>query len=207
MVLFLGLLLTSICAQAQEASPKTGWFASKPKKVVIDVKGGRGFLSSMAGTENDDLRRFYGGANFSFGLLLSNNFLGLGTGVEYVDMDMGAIDFPIFVNYNHYFSGDANRGFYLGAKAGYMFGIKKSAAIQDTIDEVVIEGALERSMNGLYGEVTAGYGFSGFKLFVAYNYRVIGYKTIWPDNNYGLTNSTSSRTMNLVMVGISFMVF
>ena len=205
-LLLVGLLLACFSLQAQDnVSYKNGFLANKPKKMLIDLKAGRGFLSSTE--SEDDARVFYGGGNVSFGLLLNGSFVGLGAGGEYVDMKEGSFDFPVFVNYQYYFSRETGKGFFAGAKLGYIFGGKKSIPIQTTVHEEVIDGAIERSMKGLYGEVDAGYCFSGFNLFVSYNYRVIGYETIWAANNFGLTNSTYSRTMHMVMVGISFMVF
>ena len=205
-LIFAALMLVACSAQAQTSdAPRNGWLSDKPKKMLIDVTVGYGFLSS---TESEDKATvFYGGANLSYGLLLKGNFLGVGVGAEYVDMKEGSFDFPVFVNYQHYFSQETGKGFYAGAKLGYIFGGKKSIPIQTVANEEVIDGAIERSMKGLYGEVNAGYCFSGFNLFVSYNYRVIGYERIWSANSFGLPNSTYSRTIHTVMAGVSFMPF
>jgi hypothetical protein len=64
-------------------------------------------------------------------------------------------------------------------------------------------------MKGLYWDVEAGYRFSNLTLFVAYNYRVIGYEIIlYPeDAPMGQPYNTYTRTMHTIMAGISFMLF
>lgn len=211
-LLLLGLLLVCHCAQAQnDYSSKKGFLAETPKKLLIELKAGRGFLSSepSAGTEYSKV--FYGGANLSFGLMLRTNFLGLGAGGEYVDVMDGSYDFPIFLNYQHYFSKDMEQGFFAGAKVGYAIGLKKS--IEDVFEvdwsSELEPGTISRSMQGFYGEVCAGYRIRGINLFVAYNYRVIGYKKVYDNPAYESPYKfeTYSRDLHVVMAGVSFMPF
>lgn len=210
-VLVTALLLMGCYAQAQnEASPKNGWFANKSKKLNIELKAGRGFLSETP-TEAS-ARLFYGGGSMSFGLMLGKSFVGLGAGAEYYSMQDGSFDFPVFVSFQHYFSKDYEKGFFIGAKLGYMFAGKKST---DWVvgnpydsDDTIIE-RIERSMKGLYWDVEAGYRFSNLNLFVSYNYRVIGYETtLYPESApMGIPYNTYTRTMHTIMAGISFMLF
>ena len=103
--LVVALLLMGCYAQAQnEASSKNGWFANKSKKLNIELKAGRGFLSETAAEES--ARMFYGGGSMSFGLMLGKNFVGLGAGAEYYSLMEGSFDFPVFLSFQHYFSKD-----------------------------------------------------------------------------------------------------
>lgn len=207
-ILLLGLLLVCHCAQAQnDYSSKKGFLAETPKKMLIELKAGRGFLSSKPSEGTEYTKVFYGGANLSFGFLLRTNFLGLGVGGEYVDVMDGAFDFPIFLNYQHYFSKDMEQGFFVGGKAGYAIGLKKS--IEDVFEVYgnPEPGIINRSMQGFYGEVCAGYRIRGINLFVAYNYRVIGYKTVLDNPAYESPYETYSRDLHVVMAGVSFMPF
>ena len=209
-VLIAAMLLIGCYALAQsEASPKKGFFADKPKKLNIELKVGRGFLGDMAGEEGSDARLFYGGGSMSYGLMLGKNFVGLGAGVEYVDLMEGSFDFPVFLNFQHYFSKDSEKGLFAGAKLGYMFGGKKSIPVVFDVYGEDVNGSIERSMQGLYGEVAVGYRLSGFTLFAAYNYRVISYETmLYPENAlYGISYQTYTRVLHTVTAGVSFMLF
>ena len=208
-VLVVALLLMGCCAQAQsESFPKNGWLVNKSKKLNIELKAGRGFLSETAAEGSATL--FYGGGAMSYGLMLGNNFVGLGAGAEYYSMMDGSFDYPVFVSFQHYFSNDYEKGFFIGAKLGYMFAGKKSiptAEVMPSGDPV--DATRERSMKGLYWDVEAGYRFSNLNLFVSYNYRVIGYETtLYPENALmGIPYNTYTRTMHTIMAGISFMLF
>lgn len=210
-VLIAAMLLIGCYALAQsEASPKKGFFADKPKKLNIELKVGRGFLGDMAGEEGSDARLFYGGGSMSYGLMLGKNFVGLGAGVEYVDLMEGSFDFPVFLNFQHYFSKDSEKGLFAGAKLGYMFGGKKAIpTVEKMPSGDMVNATRERSMKGLYWEVNAGYRFSNLALFVAYNYREIGYEiTLYPEDALaGIPYKTYSRTIHTVMAGVSIMLF
>lgn len=210
-ILLIGLLAAALFAQAQESgATKQGLLSDKPKKLVVDAKIGRSFLGNTEINEIGKVDVFFGGANLAYGALLRNNFLGIGGGVEYVDMlDNGSFDFPIYVDVRHYFSKEANKGFSVGAKAGYVFGGKKSYLASTRISGDEIPCSIDRSMGGLFGELAVGYCFMGVNLFVSYNYRSINYGvTMIP---IGLVNesplSSFTRTMHTVMAGVSFMLF
>ena len=209
-VLAVALLLMCCFAQAQNESSKTSRFSNRPKKLNIELKAGRGFLSATEGEAGSDARVFYGGGSMSYGLLLGNNYVGLGAGAEYYSLMEGSFDFPVFVNFQHYFSRDYEKGFFVGAKLGYMFAGKKSIP---TVEEMpsgdLVNATRERSMRGLYWDVAAGYRFSNLTLFVSYNYRVIGYETtLYPeDAPTGIPYNTYSRIMHTIMAGISFTLF
>lgn len=210
-VLVAALLLMGCHAQAQnESYSQRSWLSNKPKKLNIELKAGRGFLSGLEGTDGSDARVFYGGGNMSYGFMLSNNFVGLGVGAEYYSMMEGSFDFPVFLNFHHYFSKDAEKGVFVGAKVGYMFAGKKSIpTVEEMLSGDMVNASRERSMKGLFWEVAAGYRFSNLSLSVSYNYRVIGYETIlYPENApAGIPYNTYSRTMHTVMAGVSFMLF
>ena len=206
-VLLVGLLLACLCLQAQDNSSRKGFLANAPKKILIELKAGRGFLSSKPSEGNGYTKVFYGGGNLSFGIMMRNNFIGLGAGAEYVDMPEGSYSFPVFLNFQHYFSKDTDKGFFAGAKAGYIIGGKKS--IEDVFDVYGNSelGTISRSMQGFYGEACVGYRIRGVNLFVAYNYRVIGYKTVLSNLAYESPYETYSRDLHVVMAGVSFMPF
>ena len=209
-ILLTALLFVGCYAQAQnEASPKNGWFANRPKKLNLELKVGRGFLGETATEES--ARLFYGGGSLSYGLMLGKNYVGLGAGAEYYSMELGSFDFPVFLNVQHYFSKDYEKGFFIGAKLGYMFSGKKSIPTVEhvTYQEDPVNATRERSMKGLYWDVEAGYRFSNLSLFVSYNYRVIGYEIIIYPNEAlaGIHYKNYSRTMHTVMAGISIMLF
>ena len=207
--LVVALLLMGCYAQAQnDASSKNSWFANKSKKLNIELKAGRGFLSETAAEES--ARMFYGGGSMSFGLMLGKNFVGLGAGAEYYSLMEGSFDFPVFLSFQHYFSKDYEKGLFIGAKLGYMFAGKKSIPTVEVMPSGdPVNATRERSMKGLYWDVEAGYRFSNLNLFVAYNYRVIGYATtLFPeDAPMGIPYNTYTRTMHTIMAGISFMLF
>lgn len=205
-ILLFALSLMGCYAYAQSGNePKKGLFADKPKKLLVDLKAGRGFLGSMAGEDGGEAQVFCGGGSLSFGMMLRNNFVGLGGGVEYVDLLQGSYDFPVFLNLQHYLSKEPNRGFFVGAKLGYIFGGNKSIPTVVSIQGTEINGTIDRSMKGLYGEVNAGYCLYGINLFVSYNYRVISYETtLYPNNLYNESPySSTSRVMHMVMIGFS----
>ena len=209
-ILVVALMFVGCYAQAQsESTPKKGLFADKPKKLLVELKAGQGFLGSMAGEEGGEAKVFSGGGNLSFGLMLRNNFLGVGGGAEYIDMQEGSFDFPVFLNLQHYLSNDEKNGFLVGAKVGYIFGGTKSIPTIVTLPVGNVNGAIERSMKGPYGEVCVGYRLYGINLFVSYNYRVINYETTLYSNNLYLESpySTTSRVMHIVMMGFSSMLF
>ena len=203
--MFAVLMFVAYCAQAQQNYK--GLFSDKPKKMLIEAKVGRSFLSAREGAEIGEVKVFYGGAALSYGVLFRNTYLGIGAGAEYVDLMEGSFDFPVFVNCQYSFSKESDRGFFAGVKLGYIIGGKKNIPIQTIVNEEVIEGSDERSMKGFYGELSAGYCFSSFSVFVSYNYRVIGYERIWLSNQFGVSNSSSSRDMHTVMLGIAFKLF
>ena len=209
-VLVAALLLMGCYAQAQnEVSTKSGLLSSRPKKLNLELKAGRGFLSETA--DEESARLFYGGGSLSYGLMLGKNYVGLGAGAEYYSLMEGSFDFPVFVNFQHYFSKDYDKGFFIGAKVGYMFAGKKSIPTVEYVEyqDDPIEATRERSMKGLFWDVSAGYRFSNLSLFISYNYRVIGYETtLYPEEALmGIPYKTYTRTMHTVMAGISFMLF
>lgn len=208
-VLVAALLLMGCYAQAQnEASLKTGRLANRSKKLNIELKAGRGFLSETPTEES--ARLFYGGGSASFGVMLGKNLVGLGAGAEYYSLMEGSFDFPVFVTFQHYFTKDYEKGFFIGAKLGYMFAGKKSIPTVEVMPSGdPVNATRERSMKGLYWDVQAGYRFSNLNLFVSYNYRVIGYETtLYPENALmGIPYNTYTRTMHTIMAGISFLLF
>ena len=208
-VLVAALLLMGCYAQAQnETSPKTGRLANRSKKLNIELKAGRGFLSETPTEES--ARLFYGGGSASFGLMLGKNLVGLGAGAEYYSLMEGSFDFPVFATFQHYFTKDYEKGFFIGAKLGYMFAGKKSIPTVEVMPSGdPVNATRERSMKGLYWDVQAGYRFSNLNLFVSYNYRVIGYETtLYPENALmGIPYNTYTRTMHTIMAGISFLLF
>ena len=208
-VLVAALLLMGCYAQAQnEASHKTGRLANRSKKLNIELKAGRGFLSETPTEES--ARLFYGGGSASFGLMLGKNLVGLGAGAEYYSLMEGSFDFPVFATFQHYFTKDYEKGFFIGAKLGYMFAGKKSIpTVEVMLSGDPVNATRERSMKGLYWDVEAGYRFSTLNLFVSYNYRVIGYETtLYPENALmGIPYNTYTRTMHTIMAGISFLLF
>lgn len=208
-VLVAALLLMGCYAQAQnETSPKTGRLANRSKKLNIELKAGRGFLSETPTEES--ARLFYGGGSASFGVMLGKNLVGLGAGAEYYSLMEGSFDFPVFVTFQHYFTKDYEKGFFIGAKLGYMFAGKKSIPTVEVMPSGdPVNATRERSMKGLYWDVQAGYRFSNLNLFVSYNYRVIGYETtLYPENALmGIPYNTYTRTMHTIMAGISFLLF
>ena len=208
-VLVAALLLMGCYAHAQnEASPKTGRLANRSKKLNIELKAGRGFLSETPTEES--ARLFYGGGSASFGLMLGKNLVGLGAGAEYYSLMEGSFDFPVFATFQHYFTKDYEKGFFIGAKLGYMFAGKKSIPTVEVMPSGdPVNATRERSMKGLYWDVQAGYRFSNLNLFVSYNYRVIGYETtLYPENALmGIPYNTYTRTMHTIMAGISFLLF
>lgn len=203
-VMLVVFLLAGFCTQAQNYQ---GLFSDKPKKLLVEAKVGRSFLGNSEVVAADEAQVFYGGAALTYGMMLHNTLLGIGAGAEYVDMMQGSFDFPLFANVQHYFSGVAGSGFFVGAKLGYILGGKKTMPIQTVVMQETIDGSIDRSMQGFYGEVSVGYRWSSINFFVAYNYRVISYKTVWVPNSYGVSNSTSSRVMHTAMLGVSFMLF
>ena len=205
LVMLAVLMLVAYCAQAQENY--RGLFSDKPKKLLIEAKVGRSFLGARENAETGEVKAFYGGAALSYGVLLRNTYLGIGASAEYVDLMDGSFDFPVFVNCQYSFSKESDKGFFAGVKLGYIFGGKKTIPIQTVVHEEVIEGSDERSMKGFYGELSAGYCFSSITVFVSYNYRVIGYERIWLSNQLGISNSSSSRDMHTVMLGVAFKLF
>ena len=210
-ILLFGLLMVGQFAQAQESvATKQGLLSDKPKKLVVDAKIGRSFLGDTEINEIGKVDVFFGGANLAYGVLLRNNFLGIGGGVEYVDMmDNGSFDFPIYVDLRHYFSKEANEGFSVGAKVGYAFGGKKSYLASTHISGDEFPCSIDRSVGGFFGELAVGYCFMGINLFASYNYRSIDYGVTMIPN--GVVNesplSSFTRTMHTVMAGVSFMLF
>lgn len=208
-VLVAALLLMGCYAHAQnEASPKTGRLANRSKKLNIELKAGRGFLSETPTEES--ARLFYGGGSASFGIMLGKNLVGLGAGAEYYSLMEGSFDFPVFATFQHYFTKDYEKGFFIGAKLGYMFAGKKSIPTVEVMPSGdPVNATRERSMKGLYWDVQAGYRFSNLNLFVSYNYRVIGYETtLYPEDALmGIPYNTYTRTMHTIMAGISFLLF
>lgn len=210
-ILIAVLLLVGCYAQAQnEASTNKSWLSGKQKKLQIELKAGRGFLSGMEGETGSDARLFYGGGSMSYGLMLGKNCVGLGAGVEYYSLMEGSYDFPVFLNFQHSFSKDSEKGLFVGAKLGYMFAGKKAIpTVEKMPSGDMVNATRERSMKGLYWEVNAGYRFSNLALFVAYNYREISYEiTLYPEDALaGIPYKTYSRTIHTVMAGVSIMLF
>lgn len=209
-ILLVGFLILSYCAQAQdEVSSRKGLLAGRSTKLLVELKAGQGFLGNMTGEENSEARVFYGGGIVSYGMVFRKNYLGLGAGVEYIDMMEGSMDYPVVATFRHYFSKEFGKGFFAGGTAGYIFGGKKAIPVLVDTEDGEVEGSVNRSMKGPYGEVMAGYCLPGISLSVSYNYRVIGYETVlYPDgNSFGVAYSSSSRVMHTVMFGISFMLF
>lgn len=209
-VLMTALLLMGCCALAQDEVSSNNRLTSRPKKLNLELKAGRGFLSSLEGQDGSDARVFYGGGSLSYGLMLGKNYVGLGAGAEYYSLMEGSFDFPVFLSFQHYFSNDSEKGFFVGAKLGYMFAGKKSIPTVEMMPSGdPVNATRERSMKGLYWDVEAGYRLSNISLFLSYNYRVIGYKTtLYPeDAPMGIPFNTYSRTMHTVMAGLSIMLF
>ena len=141
--------------------------------------------------------------------MLRNNFVGLGASYEYVDMLQGSHNFPVYLNLQHYLSKEAGKGFFVGAKVGYILGGKTSIPILKYVSGQEVNGTADRSMKGPYGELSAGYAYRGVNFLASYNYRVINYETTsFPYGVYQyIFHSTSSRVMHTVMFGFSFMLF
>ena len=209
-VLMLALMCAGIVVKAQNetVAPK-GLLADYPKKLIVELKAGQGFLGDRAGEEGTEAHVFAGGGGLSYGVLLRNNFVGFGASYEYVDMLQGSNNFPVYVNLQHYLSEAAGMGFSVGAKVGYLLGGKTSIPIVMYISGDEVNGTIDRSMRGFYSELTAGYAYRGFNFFASYNYRVINYETMsFPYGVYqSIHHSTSSRVMHTVMFGFSFMLF
>lgn len=209
-ILFLILLIAGFGLQAQNKSTNhKGLLSDKPKKLIVELKAGQGFLGNMSGTTSNESKVFCGGGNLSYGFMLRNNFIGFGGGVTYYDMYEGSFDFPVFLQIMHFMSNESDKGFFIGAKGGYIFGGNTSIAALIPMPGEEMNGTIERSMKGPYGEVLVGYRFYGTNFFASYNYRVINYETIvFPNNSYIMAPlSSSSRVMHTVMLGFSFMLF
>ena len=208
-VLIAALLLMGCYAQAQnEVSTHASWLSGQQKKLLIELKAGRGFLSNKVDEGSEYSKVFYGGGNLSYGLMLNKTFVGLGAGAEYVDMKEGSYDFPVFLNVQHTFSKEADRGFFIGAKLGYIFGGKKSVPVVFYVSGEEVNGAIDRSMQGFYGEAMVGYRIPGVSFFLSYNYRRIGYEsTLHPDMYTTIPYQTYSRDLYMVMAGVAFKLF
>ena len=205
-VLILAMMFASVCMKAQNEAPAhKGLLSDYPKKLIVELKAGQGFLGDRVGEEGTETKVFAGGGGLSYGVLLRNNFVGFGASYEYVDMLQGSHNFPVYLNLQHYLSKEVGKGFFVGAKVGYILGGKTSIPVIIT----GINSTADRSMKGPYGELSAGYAFHGINLFASYNYRVINYETtLYPNNMYhSVPHSTSSRIMHTVMFGFSFMLF
>lgn len=209
--LTVGLLMAVLFVQAQESGvTKQGFLSDKTKKLIVEAKIGRSFLGDTEINEIGKVDVFFGGANLAYGAMLGNNFVGIGGGVEYVDMmENGSFDFPVYVDARHYFSKEAGKGFFMDVKAGYILGGKKSYLASAQVAGSDYPCSIDRSMKGFYGELALGYCIRDFGLFASYNYRPIKYDlTLTP---YGVTYvaplSSFARTMHTVMVGISVMLF
>ena len=208
--MILAMMFASVCMKAQnEASAHKGLLADYPKNLIVELKAGQGFLGDRVGEEGTEAKVFAAGGGLSYGVLLRNNFVGLGASYEYVDMLQGSNSFPVYLNLQHYLSKEVGKGFFIGAKVGYILGGKTSIAILKYVSGHEVNGTIDRSMRGPYGELSAGYAFHGINLFASYNYRVINYETtLYPNNMYhSVPHPTSSRIMHTVMFGFSFMLF
>lgn len=209
-VLILAMMFASVCMKAQNEAPAhKGLLSDYPKKLIVELKAGQGFLGDRVGEEGTETKVFAGGGGLSYGVLLRNNFVGLGASYEYVDMLQGSHNFPVYLNLQHYLSKEAGKGFFVGAKVGYILGGKTSIPILKYVSGQEVNGTADRSMKGPYGELSAGYAYRGINFFASYNYRVINYETtIYPNNMYfGVPYSTSSRVMHTLMFGFSFVLF
>lgn len=209
-LLFLALLLAGLGLQAQnENTNHKGLLSDKPKKLIAELKAGQGYLGNMTGTTGNESNVFGGGGSLSYGLMLRNNFIGFGGGVTYYDMYESSFDFPVYLQIMHFLSHDTGKGFFVGAKAGYIFGGEKSIPALIPYAGGEANCTMERSMKGPYGEVAIGYRYYGTNFFASYNYRVINYETlVFPNNSNNMIYlSSSSRVMHSVMLGFSFMLF
>lgn len=209
-ILILAMMFAVIGVKAQNETPaKKGLLADYPKKLIVELKAGQGFLGDRVGEEGTESKVFVGGGGLSYGVLLRNNFVGLGASYEYVDMLQGSNSFPIYLNLQHYLSKEVGKGFFIGAKVGYILGGKTSMPILMYASGHEVNGNIDRSMKGPYGELSAGYAYRDVNFFVSYNYRVINYETTsFPYGAYQYSlHSTSSRVMHTVMFGFSFMLF
>ena len=209
-VLILAMMFASVCMKAQnEASAHKGLLSDYPKKLIVEMKAGQGFLGDRVGEEGTETKVFVGGGGLSYGVLLHNNFVGLGASYEYVDMLQGSHNFPVYLNLQHYLSKEVGKGFFVGAKVGYILGGKTSIPILKYVSGQEVNGTADRSMRGPYGELSAGYAYRGVNFFASYNYRVINYEiTSFPYGVYQtVLHSTSSRVMHTVMFGFYFVLF
>lgn len=209
-VLILAMMFASVCMKAQNEAPAhKGLLSDYPKKLIVELKAGQGFLGDRVGEEGTETKVFACGGGLSYGVLLRNNFVGLGASYEYVDMLQGSHNFPVYLNLQHYLSKEAGKGFFVGAKVGYILGGKTSIPILKYVSGQEVNGTADRSMKGPYGELSAGYAYRGINFFASYNYRVINYETtIYPNNMYfGVPYSTSSRVMHTLMFGFYFVLF
>lgn len=202
-------------AQTTESQPEPnkGLFSGRDKYLNIEAKLGRAFLQS--GEETGDAANvFYGGAGLGLGVVMNKTKLGIGGAFECVDENTVAqlydkfFSFPLFVELRHSFGRDPSRGFFIGAKGGWILGGKKSfSTVKPIGEDEVLEGVMTCSLQGPYGEAMLGYHFRQFDFFVAYNYRVAKYDTNYGFNNAADYNESWKKNMHVVMGGVSFRLF
>ena len=195
-------------AQTTQSHSGQGLFAGRQKYGLVEGKVGRAFLPSGEGT-SDGANVFYGGVGISVGIVLKNNLFGIGGAFECVDLMDKSYSFPIFVELRHYFAEDVSRGFFVGAKGGWILGREKSFSTVKEYEEEELLGTTKRSLKGPYGEAMVGYRFRGFDFFVSYNYRVVKYNTSFLYNQNTITTLDESwkKNMHVIMGGFCLRLF
>ena len=215
-VLFVMVLSLIAVAQTPDnySSPKQGLFVGREKYVLVEAQLGRAYV--LAKEDADAAKIFYGGAGVGFGVVMNKTKLGIGGAFECVDENTVAqlydkfFSFPLFVEVRHCFGRDSSRGFFIGAKGGWILGGKKSfSTVKQIGEDEVLEGIMTCSLQGPYGEALLGYHFRQFDFFVAYNYRVVKYDTNYFNGVNATTNYNESwkKNMHVVMGGVSFRLF
>ena len=204
------VMVMSLVAVAQtpdnSSSPKQGLFVGREKYVLVEAQLGRAFV--LAKGDADATKVFYGGAGVGFGVVMNKTTLGIGGAFECVDLMDKSFSFPLFVELRHYFGRESSRGFFIGAKGGWILGGKKSfTTVKPIGEDEELVGTTTRSLQGPYVEAMLGYHFRQFDFFVAYNYRVVKYDTNYGFNNAADYNESWKKNMHVVMGGVSFRLF
>lgn len=206
------VMVMSLVTMAQTpdnySSPKQGLFVGREKYVLVEAQLGRAFV--LAKEDADATKIFYGGAGVGFGVVMNKTKLGIGGAFECVDLMDKSFSFPLFVEVRHSFGRDPSRGFFIGAKGGWILGGKKSfTTIKPIGEDEELVGTTTRSLQGPYGEAMLGYHFRQFDFFVAYNYRVVKYDTNYVSgaNTTANYNESWKKNMHVVMGGVSFRLF
>lgn len=216
-VLFIMVFSFASVAQTtgDQQGKNRGLFAGREKYGWIEGKVGRAFLQAAEG-RGETVQVFYGGAGVGFGVVMNNTKVGIGAAFECVDENAEAriqdkmYAFPVFIELRQYFGRDSSRGFFVGAKGGWVLGGKRSYPIQKILEEnELLQGNYTVSTQGLYVEAMAGYHFRQFDFFVAYDYRAVKFETDYVYSSNATANYDDSwkRNMHAVMGGVSFRLF